>query len=136
MAKLFHLEIMTPERQFFDDDIESLTFSAPDGQIAVLADHVPLISPVIVGSIRIIKGNEQKEMFSSEGFVEVHRNGVLVFVQACEWPDEIDARRAEEARKRAEERMRQKQSINEYKQSKIALARAMARLSITKNKKM
>ena len=63
--------------------------------------------------------------------MEVHHEGVLIFVQSCEHPEEIDTRRAEEARRRAEEQLRQKQSMSEYKQSKIALARAMARLQFS-----
>ena len=134
MAKQYHLEIMTPERMFFDGEVESVIFNAPDGQIAVLADHVPLVSPVEVGWMTVKSDGELKYMFNSEGFVEVYRGGMLIFVQACEWPEEIDARRAEEARKRAEERLRQRQSITEYKQSKLALARAMARLRVSKRK--
>ena len=63
--------------------------------------------------------------------MEVRENSVLVFAQACEWPQEIDARRAQAAERRSAERLRQKRSMSEYKQSKIALARAMARLRVS-----
>jgi F-type H+-transporting ATPase subunit epsilon len=66
--------------------------------------------------------------------MEVRHDGALVFVQACERPDEIDESRAEQARRRAEEFLRQKRSFAEYNQSKIALARAMARLSAAKHR--
>ena len=132
MPKLFNLKILTPEREFFDGDVEAVTANAPDGKVTVLADHAPFIMPVSVGRISIKRDGEWADSVNSEGFMEVHHGGVLVFVQACEHPDEIDTRRAEEARRRAEENLRQKQSMNEYKQSKIALARAMARLRITK----
>ena len=132
MPKLFNLKILTPERQFFDDEVEAVTASAPDGKVTVLADHTPFIMPVNVGTIRIKRNGVWEDSFNSEGFMEVRYEGVLIFVQACEHPDEIDARRAEEARSRAEENMRQKQSMSEYKRSRIALARAMARLRIKK----
>ena len=135
MSKLYNLKILTPEREFFDGDVQAVTITAPDGTITILADHIPLITPVVVGNIKIKVGDEWKETFNSEGFMEVHHLGVLIFVQACEWPDEIDIRRAEEARQRAEEHLRQKQSISEYRQSKLALARAMARLQITKTRR-
>jgi len=134
MPKLFNLKILTPEREFFDSDVEAVTASAPDGKVTVLADHAPFIMPVSVGSISIKRNGEWEDSVNTEGFMEVHHKGVLIFVQACEHPDEIDMRRAEEARRRAEEHLRQKQSMNEYKQSKIALARAMARLRITSGK--
>ena len=132
MYKQFNLKILTPERRFMDGDVEALTVNAPDGSVTILADHAPFIMPVSIGTIKIKKDGIWEEAVNTEGFLEVHHQGVLVFVQACERPDEIDTLRAEEARQRAEEKIRQKQSINEHKQSQIALARAMERLRITK----
>jgi len=128
MPKLFNLQIFTPEREFFNGDVEAISANAPDGSIMILADHAPLVMPVVVGKIGIKQNGVWDESVNSEGFMEVRHEGVLIFVQACEHPDEIDTRRAEEAKRRAEERLRQKQSMSEYKQSKIALARAMARI--------
>jgi len=128
MSKLFNLKIMTPEREFFNGDVEAVTANAPDGSVMILADHAPFIMPVDIGNIKIKKDGDWDTSVNSEGFLEVRHDGVIIFVQACEHPDEIDARRAEEARLRAQEHLRQKQSMTEYKQSKIALARAMARL--------
>jgi len=129
MSKLFNLKIFTPERSFFDGDVEAVRADAPDGSLMVLADHAPIITPVNIGNISIKQNDKWETSVNSEGFMEVRRDGVVIFVQSCEHPDEIDTRRAEEARRRAEEKLRQKQSMHEYKQSKIALARAMARLS-------
>ena len=131
MAKLFNLKILTPEREFFDSDVEAVTVQATDGSVTVLADHAPLMTPVSVGTIMIKRNGEWEGAVNTEGFMEVHHQGVLIYVQACESPEEIDIRRAEEARGRAVEHLRQKQSMAEYKQSQIALARAMARLKIT-----
>ena len=132
MPKLFNLKILTPEREFFDNYIEAVTITAPDGKVTILADHAPFVMPVTVGAISIKKDGVWEDSVNSDGFMEVHHDGVLIYVQSCEHPDEIDARRAEEARRRAEEDLRQKQSMSEYKQSKIALARAMARLRVSK----
>ena len=132
MSKLFNLKILTPEREFFDGDVEAVTMRAPDGSVTILADHTPFIMPVDVGTISIKRDGEWESAVNSEGFMEAHRQGVLIFVQTCEYPAEIDLRRAEEAKRRAEEQLRQKQSMSEYKQSKLALARAMARLKVTK----
>ena len=134
MAKLFNLKILTPEREFFDGEVEAVNMSTLDGKVEILADHTPFIMPVEVGTISIKQDGEWKDSVNSEGFMEVRRNGVIIYVQTCEHPEEIDIRRAEEARRRAEELLRQQQSMSEYKQSKIALARAMARLKITVTK--
>ena len=128
MAKLFNLNILTPEREFFNGDVEAVAADAPDGSVMVLADHAPFIMPVSIGNISIKQDGKWDSSVNSEGFMEIRRDGVMIFVQSCEHPEEIDARRAEEARKRAIENMRQKQSMTEYRQSKVALARAMARL--------
>jgi len=128
MPKLFNLKIFTPEREFFSGEVEAVSADAPDGNVMILADHAPFIMPVDVGNIGIKQNGKWENSVNSEGFMEVRHEGVLIFVQACEHPDEIDENRAEEARKRAAEHLRQKQSMSEYKQSKIELARAMARL--------
>lgn len=124
----FELSIMTPERQFFSGAVEALTITGIDGQVTVLAGHAPMVVSLAVGEISIKQDGVWREAVNSEGFMEVLQDSVVVFVQACEWPEDIDMRRAEEAKHRAEERIRQRQSIWENKSSKIALARAMVRL--------
>ena len=130
MAKLFNLKILTPEREFFSGDVEGVTADAPDGNFMILADHAHFIMPVSIGRIGIKCDGKWDYSVNTDGFLEVRNDGVVIFVQACEHPDEINERRALEAKKRAEEHLRQKQSMSEYKQSKIALARAMARLQV------
>ena len=71
------------------------------------------------------------EVAVSEGFAEIKPESVVIIVDTAEWPDEIDVKRAERAKERAEERMRQHQSTNEYYHTKAALSRAMNRLRIT-----
>jgi F-type H+-transporting ATPase subunit epsilon len=131
MAKLFNLKILTPERQFFDGDVETLTVTTVDGRFTFLAGHIPVVMPLTVGTLAFKTPDESKEVFNSEGFLEVRHDSIMVYVQACEKPEDINKQRAEEARLRAEERLRQQQSMQEYRQSKLALARAMARLQAT-----
>lgn len=130
----FNLSIMTPERQFFSDDVEALTITAPDGELTILAGHAPMVATLKVGSIRIKQNGVWKKAFNSGGFIEVEQHECLMFVQACEWPEDIDIKRAQQAKHRAEEKLRQHHSLNEYRGSKIALARAIARLRITSQK--
>jgi F-type H+-transporting ATPase subunit epsilon len=130
MANLFRLKVYTPEHLVFDGDVEVLTVTTLDGQFSFMAGHAPIVMPLVVGSIKIKTPDGFQEVFNSEGFLEVDHEGAMVYVQACETPDAIDKFRAEEARLRAEERLRQKQSLQEYRSSKMALARAMERLRI------
>ena len=134
MPNTFKLNIFTPERLFFSDEVEAVEVGLTDGRAVFLANHIPLIAPVAVTTTRIKKsGGEWVEAFSSEGFVDVRRDGVMIFVQACEWPEEIDIKRAEAARMHAEETLRQKTSMAEYQKSKTDLARAVERLRLSQN---
>lgn len=134
MSASFPLEILTPEHQFFAGEVEALTITSIDGELTVLKGHTPITAPLAVGAIKLKQNGQWREAFQSEGFLEAGPWGAKLFVQACEWPENIDARRAEQARKRATERLRQNRSMQEYQASQIALARAMARLRMSNRK--
>ncbi len=131
---MFHLSIMTPERQFFDGDAERLVINSVDGEMGILANHAPMAAPLTVGKLRFMQGGKWREAVNSEGFIEVLDNSVYVFVQTCEYPEEIDAKRAEADRRAAEEMILRKQKLLEYGGTKIALSRAMARLRAVNHK--
>ena len=130
----FHLMIMTPERLFLDADVEALNITTTDGRLEVLKGHAPITAPLSIGELDVLIDGQWKRAFQSEGFLEANSESVFVFAQACEWPEDIDARRAEEAEHRIKERMRQQKSMMEYQWSKAALARAAERLRITGRK--
>ena len=133
----FQLNIMTPEREFYNGRVVSLTVRSIDGELCILAHHLPMIAALEVGEFSIRTADPEtgeetvRRAFGSGGFIEVLHGGVFMFTQACEWPEEIDVRRAEESLARIKERMRRKQSLVEYKSSKISLARAMERLRVS-----
>lgn len=133
MPSQFKLDIITPERQFFSGEIESVVLDTPDGKRGILAGHTPMIIAISIGQLDLKVDGKWKTAFSSEGFIEISPGGMTIMAQTVEWPDEIDARRALEAEKRAKERLRQKQSLNEYHTTMSSLARAMARLRIKRN---
>ncbi len=135
MPKLFKLNILTPEKEFYNNQAEAVVVQAQDGSLGIYADHAPMVAVLPIGSLRIkTSEGEWKEAFHTRGFIEVLHNEVLVFVLACEWPEDIDVVRARHALEEEKEKLRQKQSINEYKASKIALARAMGRLRVSQRK--
>jgi len=132
MSSVFLLEVMTPERHFFHGEVEAVTVSATDGFLTVLKGHAPLICGLKVGTMQIKRDGEWKTAFHSDGFMEVRPDCVMLFAQACEWPEEIDRKRAQEAKERIERHMREKQSIYEHRHCQISLARAMTRLRVKK----
>lgn len=128
----FHLDILTPEHCFFSGDVQALTVDSDNGQMTILRDHVPMIANLVIGELHIKREDGTwRSAFNSEGFVEINHECVLAYVQACEWPEDIDINRAKAALERAERRMREQQSRLAYHHSQISMARAMARLRVS-----
>ncbi len=131
MAKPFPLMVLTPEREFYNGAAVYVGVETIAGSIGILADHAPMVSALGVGTLVIRTEDEAvRTAFHSEGFLEVRSDGVFVLAQACEWPEEIDERRALEAEQRAEARMARPQSDRAMARSKVALMRAMTRRKI------
>ncbi|MBQ9532259.1 MAG: ATP synthase F1 subunit epsilon [Eubacterium sp.] len=130
--KTFKLKIIGSKKTFFDGECVSLTLPIADGgQMGFLANHENTVAPLEAGEM-IIKtpDDEVIDAFISEGFVEYFDNAAYVVCFSVERPEEIDSQRAESAKERAEEALRQKQSIYEYLETKNNLSRAMERLKI------
>ena len=124
----FYLKVISANRVFFAGKCRSLIVPEFDGQKEILAHLEGQMKFQPEGS------DEWIHAVVGMGFVEIVNNRVTLLVETAEKPEEIDVRRAEEAKQRAEERLRQKQSIHEYYHSRAALARAMARLKATSGK--
>lgn len=129
----FSFEILTPEHSFFSGNIEALTFTTNDGEWTILKDHAPMIVVLRPGVVKIKQNGAWREAVNSEGYMEVGPHGVVLFAQACEWPEDVDRKRAERARLQAEEALRQSHSQAQFRANQAMLARAMARLRNTRN---
>ena len=126
----FYLEIITPEKVFFRGEAESVNIPSIGGACTIMAGHQPMVFATEPGTIRITADGETREAFMSEGFIEVRPDETIAFAQAVEWPEDIDERRAEEARERAEEMVRRNRSAAEYQLNRLALQSAFARLRV------
>lgn len=126
----FYLEIITPEKVFFRGDVESVNIPSIGGACTIMAGHQPMVFATQPGTIRITADGETREAFMSEGFIEVRPDETIAFSEAVEWPEDIDERRAQEAKERAEEMVRRNRSAAEYRLNRIALQRAFARLRV------
>ena len=131
MAKTFHLEIIATDRIFFKGEVEHLVITAIDGLLGIMAGHEPLVTSLPTGELKYLVDGVWKYAAISEGFIQVMPDSSIILAETCELPEEIDIKRAQEARERAEERLRQKQSIKEYYETQAALNRAMNRLKIS-----
>lgn len=133
MIDTFRLEIYASNKLAFAGRARSLTIPAVDGEQAFLAQHENIVAAIIPGEMRFQEENGTQHVLAvSSGFVEMINNRAKLFCLTAEKPEEIDIHRAREAKERAEERLRQKQSIQEYHINQLALSRAMARLRVTR----
>lgn len=132
----FGLKIIASDRVFYEGRCRKLILPAPDGEMGILANLENMVIAVTVGDARMeVEEGSWVDVAVGAGFAEIVNNRVTVLVDTAERPEEIDVRRAEEAKERAEEQMRQKQSIQEYYRTQASLARAMNRLKVSQGQR-
>jgi F-type H+-transporting ATPase subunit epsilon len=88
MSNKVNLEIVTPTKMFFSGDVEALIITTPEGKIGVMSKHMPLVTVVSIGGIRIKIDGEWREAAVSEGFVKIEHDRTIIFVDTAEWPEE------------------------------------------------
>jgi F-type H+-transporting ATPase subunit epsilon len=132
MAEI-NIEIITPEKSVLKEQVDSVTIPGSIGSFQVLKNHAPLVSNFEIGVITVKKNGEVSHFTTSGGTVEVKDNVVLVLANSAENVKSIDVQRAEQAQKRAEERLSQKQKedIDEAR-AFASLQRALNRLNASK----
>ena len=128
--KTFTLQIISPTRIFFDEEVDMVEMRTTEGEIGVLAGHIPLTAIVEPGVVRIHQEGKVREAALLDGFVEIRGNKVTVLAEACEWPDEIDVHRAEEAKLRAERRIGSGEKQVDMVRAELALKKALTRINL------
>jgi F-type H+-transporting ATPase subunit epsilon len=126
----FACEILTPYRRFYSGKAESVTFVTYDGQIEILASHESLVAPVRIGQLKLVSGGKVRKAAITEGFARVKGDKVDLFVDAAEWPEEIDRERAEAALGRATKRIAAETMAWRIEASRRAAARANNRIAV------
>ncbi len=96
------LEIVTPERLAYSDEVDSVVLPGSEGELGVLPHHAPLVSTLGVGELRIRKGGNEESFAIVGGFVQVRPDKVVVMAETADLASEIDLGKAEEARREAE----------------------------------
>ncbi|GAG21047.1 unnamed protein product, partial [marine sediment metagenome] len=100
------LDIVTAERVVYSDEADVVVAPGIDGQLGILPHHAPLMTTLQPGELRVRKGGEEFSLAISGGFLEVRPDRVIILADTAERAEEIDVSRAEEAKRRAEERLR------------------------------
>lgn len=127
-------EITTPERTVYKEEVDQVTVPTATGEITILPNHVPLVSQIAAGELVVKRGDAVTHMAVSGGFLEVRKgNEVIVLADSAEKAEEIDIKRAEEARERARQLMNGKRRDAEsFAEATAVLEKSMARLKVAK----
>jgi len=132
----FRLEIVTAERLVYTRDVDVLTVPTVQGEISILAKHVPLVSIISPGEIRIKRDNKIEYMAISGGFVQVIPNKAIILADTAERAEEIDLARAEQARQRAQKLMEDKRGDKiSHAEATAAFQRALIRIKVGQRKR-
>jgi len=124
------LKVVTPEKTVIEATVEAVYADAADGQIGILSGHVPLLTNLKVGILRFQASQKQESIALMGGILETDGKNVTVLANAAEKADEIDALRAEEAKKRSEVRLKESQEKVDINRAQMSLARALTRLKL------
>lgn len=134
MAKI-RFEIVTAEKIVYSDDVDVVIAPGIEGELAILPNHAPLLTMLQVGELRVRKDGEETDIFVSGGFLEVMQNRVTILADTAERAEEIDIERAEEAKRRAEERLGARPPDMDLARAEVSLKRAVMRLRIAEHRK-
>lgn len=133
-SRLFKVQVISPDRIFFDGEVQMLEVKTTEGEMGILKDHIPLTAIVAPGVLRLIMDKETKEAALHDGFIEIFGDRVTILAESCEWPEEIDINRANEAKIRAERRISGKEGEINLMRAELALKRSLVRLQLAEKK--
>ena len=131
--KKFRLEIIAPDRVFYSDDVDMVEYNTSEGEVGIYANHIPMTQIIAPGELILTESESSKKHAALHtGFVEVEGDKVTILTEAVEWPEDIDIKRAEEAKIRAERRLTSTSGEADVLRAELALKRALLRLSMAK----
>ena len=130
MAEKLTLDIVTPYGHVFTDEVDEIIASGSEGEFGVLPDHVPFLTTLKVGMLTYKKGSETGYIFVNWGYAEVGPDKVTILADSAEKSEDIDAERAKEAMKRAEERLKKVEEVDEARAT-AAVERSLMRVQVS-----
>ena len=124
------LEIVTPEAVTYSEDVDMVTLPGVEGEMGIFPMHVPLMTQIVPGEVTVRKNGQDYFLAVGEGFVEITGGRVAILTDMAIKAGDIDETKAEEARKRAEQRLSEKLSAEETANVSAALAHSLAQLKV------
>lgn len=130
--KYVRLEVIEPSGIFYEGQVAMVEYNTTEGEVGVYPDHIPMTQIIAPGILRITEADGQKEAALHSGFVEITQDLVTIMAESVEWPDEIDQKRAEEAKIRAERRLSTEHEGGvDIQRAELALKKALIRLQLS-----
>lgn len=127
-----HLEVITPERKVYEDDVDMVIAPGSEGYLGILPRHAPLLTALGPGEFRVKKGGVEEVLAVFGGFMDVRPDRVVVLTDAAEPAEEIDLQRAQRARERAQETLAQAATLSaaDEARARAELQRALVRVRV------
>jgi F-type H+-transporting ATPase subunit epsilon len=135
VANKIRLDIVTPERIVYSEDVNMVIARATDGDIGILPGHAPLVAGMDIWPLRILQDEGERQISVCGGFIEVRPEKVTILASCAELPDEIDVKRAEASKARAENRIKTAAPDIDMARAEAALRRALVRLRVAESGK-
>ena len=129
-SKFFRLQVISPDRIFYDGDVEMVELKTSEGEMGVLKGHIPLTAILVPGILKIKEDGQVKKAALHDGFVEIFQDHMTILAESCEWPDEIDVNRAKEAKIRAERRLSSGEDNVNIARAEMALRKSLIRIEL------
>lgn len=130
---MLYLEIVTPDKPFFSEEIEMVIVRGMEGDLAIMKGRAPITTPLKIGKVRIFQNGVEKIAAVVDGYISVVDDKATIVTEAAEWPGEIDVSRAEAAKNRAEERLNKRSDGVDVARAELALRRAINRIEVSKH---
>ena len=130
-ANTFKLEVITPDRIFYTGEAQMVELTTTEGDVGIYAEHIPMTAIVAPGILTITESKDSvKEASLLEGFIEIMPDQITILAQSCEWPDEIDEKRAQKARER---RLQHADDRINIARAELALKKSIIRLGLSQS---
>ncbi|MEW9671191.1 F0F1 ATP synthase subunit epsilon [Ammoniphilus sp. 3BR4] len=126
------VEVVTPERVVYSGEANLVVARGADGELGILANHIPMVTPLKIAPVQIKKPGNQEDLIAvSGGFLEIRKDKITILAESAELPQDIDVNRAQAAKERAERRMAESRREElDFKRAQLALQRALVRIQV------
>ena len=134
----YMLEIVTPERKVFAQEVDMVSVKGVEGELGIMAGHIPLVTPLQIAPMKIKTKGQEHWLAIHGGFIEVRSDKVVVLAESAEMPDDIDLERAKAAKIRAEQRLsmadRSKRDAVDFRRAELSLQRVITRIRVAEQR--